>query len=117
MLILLWTAAINFGLRPSRARLGTISDPHFISPLGRVRAGECFGEIAMFMRRPRVADLIVESNARMLRVTSEAFLQLIKELPPIAAPILFAMAQVMAGRISVGNEQYQRAAASEFLWR
>jgi len=85
--------------------------------LGRVKAGDCFGEIAMFMRTPRVADVIVESNARMLRLTSEAFLQLIKERPQIAAPILFAMARVMACRVSDGNQQYERTAASEFLWR
>lgn len=85
--------------------------------LGHVRAGECFGEIAMFMRAPRTADVIVESDARMLRVTSEAFLLLITQLPHIAAPILFGMAHVMACRVSERNQQYQRDAASEFLWR
>jgi NTE family protein len=85
--------------------------------LGRVVAGECFGEIAMFMRAARTADVIVESDARMLRVTSEAFLLLINQLPHIAAPILFGMARVMASRVSERNQQYQRDAASEFLWR
>jgi CRP-like cAMP-binding protein len=85
--------------------------------LGRVNAGECFGEIAMFMRAPRTADVVVESQARMLRVTSEAFLLLINQLPQIAAPILFGMARVMATRVSERNQQYQREVTSEFLWR
>lgn len=85
--------------------------------LGLVKAGECFGEIAMFMRMPRTADVVVESEARMLRVTSEAFLLLINQLPKIAAPVLFGMARVMACRVSERNQQYQRDAASEFLWR
>ena len=53
----------------------------------------------------------------MLRVTSEAFLLLINQPPHIAAPILFGMARVMATRVSERNQQYQRDAASEFLWR
>jgi hypothetical protein len=85
--------------------------------LGRVKAGDCFGEIAMFMSTPRVADVVVESNARMLRVTSEAFLKLINEQPQIAAPILFAMARVLATRVSASNQEHQQAAVSEFLWR
>jgi hypothetical protein len=85
--------------------------------LGRVKAGECFGEIAMFLHSPRTADVLVETHARMLRVTAEAFLLLIAQLPAIAAPILFGMARVMAGRVSERNQQYQRDAASEFLWR
>src|SRR6266852_1594375 len=85
--------------------------------LGRVKAGECFGEIAMFMRTPRTADVVVETEARMLRVTSEAFLLLTNQLPQIAAPILLGMACVMAGRVSERNQMYQRDAASEFLWR
>jgi CRP-like cAMP-binding protein len=85
--------------------------------LGIVKAGECFGEIAMFTRTPRSADVVVESDARMLRVTSEACLLLINQLPQIAAPILFGMARVLAARVSERNQMYQRDAASEFLWR
>lgn len=85
--------------------------------LGKINTGECFGEIAMFMRTPRTADVVVESHARMLRLTSEAFLLLINELPQIAAPILFDMARVMACRVSERTQQYQRDVTSEFLWR
>jgi CRP-like cAMP-binding protein len=71
----------------------------------------------MFMRTPRTADVVVETEARMLRVTSEAFLLLTNQLPQIAAPILLGMARVMAGRVSERNQMYQRDVAAEFLWR
>jgi signal-transduction protein with cAMP-binding, CBS, and nucleotidyltransferase domain len=90
---------------------------HEDKTLGRVKAGECFGETAMFMRTSRTADVVVEKDARMLRVTSEVFLLLIKQLPQIAAPVLFGMAGVMAGRICEQNQKNQRKAASELLWR
>ena len=85
--------------------------------LGGVKAGECFGEIAMFMRTPRTADVLAQTDARMLRVTSEAFLLLISQLPHIAAPILFGMAQVLASRVTERDRQYQRDIATGFLWR
>jgi hypothetical protein len=85
--------------------------------LGKIRGGECFGEIAMFMRTPRTADVVAETNARMLRMTSEAFLLLTNQLPQIAAPILMGMARVLAGRLSERSQQYQRESAAAFLWR
>jgi len=85
--------------------------------LCKMKGGECFGEIAMFMRTPRTADVVAESNARMLRMTSEAFLLLTNQLPQIAAPILMGMAQVLAARLSDRSQQYQREAAGDFLWR
>src|SRR5215468_9160367 len=48
---------------------------HEDKTLGRVKAGECFGETAIFMRTPRTADVVVEKDARMLRVTSEVFVR------------------------------------------
>lgn len=84
--------------------------------LGRIRKGECFGETAMFMSTPRTADVVVESDARMLRVSSEAFLLLTNQMPQVAAPILFAMAKVMAGRVLERNQQFQREVGSELHW-
>jgi hypothetical protein len=85
--------------------------------LGAMKSGECFGEIAMFMRTPRTADVVVETDARMLRITSEAFLLLVNQMPQIAAPILLGMARVLACRISERSQLYQKEIASEFLWR
>jgi hypothetical protein len=85
--------------------------------LVRMKAGECFGEMAMFTKTPRSADVVAESDARLLRLTSEACHLLIAQLPQIAAPILYGMAQLMASRIAGVNQQYQKEVSAEFLWR
>ena len=85
--------------------------------LGRIPAGEFFGEMAMFTQAPRSADVVVEQPTRLLRMSSAAFQVLIKELPALAAPVLFAMARMMATRISEDNQRFQREVASEFVWR
>lgn len=82
-----------------------------------IPTGEFFGEMAMFCQSSRTADIVVEANSRLLRLSSQAFLLLIKELPRIAAPVLFGIARNMAQRISEANRRVQRDVASEFLWR
>ena len=85
--------------------------------LGRIPAGEFFGEMAMFNRAPRSADVVSEANTRLFRLSSEAFLGMTRENPGLAAPILFALAGTMASRVSGINQQFQREVASEFTWR
>jgi Cyclic nucleotide-binding domain len=85
--------------------------------LGKMQAGECFGEVAMFANTPRSADVVAESPCRLLRFTSEACLVLIDQLPQIAAPLLHGIAVMMASRMAERNQQLQKDAASEFLWR
>jgi hypothetical protein len=85
--------------------------------LGRMVAGECFGEVAMLTRLPRTADVVVENKARLLRLSAEACLLFAKDLPAIAAPFLFGIARMMAVRIAERNQDYQKELASDFLWR
>ena len=85
--------------------------------LGQIPAGEFFGEMAMFNQAARSADVVAVQPARLLRMSSEAFQLLIKQLPALAAPVIFAIARVMAGRISQDNQRFQREVASEFVWR
>lgn len=85
--------------------------------LARIPAGEFFGEVAMFARTPRSADVVAEDRSRLLRVTSEAFLRAVKENPEMAAPILFALAGTMAARIADVNRKFEQEVAAEFAWR
>lgn len=85
--------------------------------LGHIPAGEFFGEMAMFNQAARSADVVAEEPTRLLRMSSEAFQLLIKELPALAAPVIFAIARMMAGRISQDNQRFQKEVASEFVWR
>lgn len=84
--------------------------------LAHIPAGEFFGEMAMFNQAPRSADVVAETEARLLRLSSQAFLIFMKEIPGLASPLLFAIAQAMAARISEGNQRFQREKAAEFVW-
>lgn len=85
--------------------------------LARIGAGEVFGEMAMLTQSPRSADVVCVEPARLLRLGADAFRQLIEKNPEAAAPILFAIARMMANRLKDNNWVIQRDTASEFLWR
>lgn len=86
-------------------------------PLARICPGEFFGEIGMFMQSTRTADVVAESETRLLRLTAQAFQLMISEIPQLAAPLLYAMAQSMAHRIADDNQKLKREITSTFLWR
>jgi CRP/FNR family transcriptional regulator, cyclic AMP receptor protein len=85
--------------------------------LARISPGEFFGELGMFTQSRRTADVVAECQSRLLRISAEAFQLMIREMPRLAAPLLFAMAQFMAQRIANDNSKLQREVASSFLWR
>ena len=85
--------------------------------LGKIPAGDFFGEVAMFTQGSRSADVVTETPSRLFRLSSQAFQLLIREEAGIAAVILFALCRTMANRISQDNQRLQREVASTFLWR
>lgn len=85
--------------------------------LARIPPGEVFGEMAMFTQSSRSADVVSEDESRLLRLSAEAFHQLIEKNPEAAAPMLFSIARTMAYRIQEHNGRFQRETAAEFLWR
>jgi hypothetical protein len=84
--------------------------------LSVIPAGQFFGEMAMFNRAPRSADVVAESDTRLFRLSAESFLAMTRENPALAAPILFALAGAMATRVSEANQQLQREVVSGFAW-
>lgn len=85
--------------------------------LGRIAEGEFFGEMGMFIQSTRTADVVAESETRVLKLTAQAFQLMISEIPQLAAPLLYAMAQSMAHRIADDNQKLKREVTSGFLWR
>ena len=85
--------------------------------LGQIKSGEFFGEMAMFTQTSRSADILSESETRLFRLTAEAFLLLVKQLPALAGPVLFAIARVMATRIAETNQKLKSESATQYLWR
>lgn len=79
-------------------------------------AGEFFGELGMFLQSKRTADVVAETDSRLFRIDSNAFRLLVKQMPELAAPILFGIGVTMAQRIAEDNHRFYREVTSQFLW-
>jgi hypothetical protein len=73
--------------------------------LATLGPGECFGEVALFDRGPRSADVLANKDSVLLKVTGEAFDKLRLEAPELAAPMLYAISRTLAGRIRADNKR------------
>jgi hypothetical protein len=81
--------------------------------LGR---GEFFGELGMFLRSKRTADVIAESQSRVFCIYTNAFQLLIKQIPELASPILFSIGTTMAQRVADDNKRLYTEMTSQFVW-
>jgi CRP-like cAMP-binding protein len=73
--------------------------------LATLGPGECFGEIALFDRGPRSADVLANKDSVLLKVSGQAFDKLRAEAPELAVPMLHAIARTLAGRIRADNKR------------
>ena len=85
--------------------------------LGTMEAGEVFGEVAMLSQTARSADVVAETPARLLRLTSEGFQKLMVEHSRLAARLLYNIARQLATRLSQRNDELQKDIASSLVWR
>ena len=85
--------------------------------LARVVEGQFFGEFGMFMQATRTADVVAESETRLLKLTAQSFESMISKTPELAAPLLYALGQSMAHRIADDNEKLKREVPAAFLWK
>ena len=83
--------------------------------LGRLRAGDIIGEMAIFDRQPRSATVRAAGPARLLTLDKRAFLRQIAEDPSLAFRILGQMSEriraLNAELARVDRERLQRLAA------
>jgi len=68
--------------------------------------GEFFGDISLFDHGPRSADVIANSAATILKISTAAFEKLSKEAPELAAPFLHAIGKTLTARIRADNKRY-----------
>lgn len=73
--------------------------------LATLGPGECFGEMALFDRAPRSADVLANKDSVLLKISSEAFDKLRLEAPELAAPMLHSISRTLAGRIRADNKR------------
>jgi len=67
--------------------------------LGTITAGESFGEISLIDQGPRSADVVANKDSVLLKISSRAFAQLLREAPALPAPFLLALSRAVVGRV------------------
>jgi CRP/FNR family cyclic AMP-dependent transcriptional regulator len=68
-------------------------------------AGDFFGDISLFDRGPRSADVIANTDSTLLKISTTAFDRLTREAPALATPSLQATARTLAARIRADNKR------------
>lgn len=68
--------------------------------------GDFFGDIALFDRGPRSADVVANVDSVLLKVSSDGFDRLCKEAPEIATPFLMAVGKTLTSRIRADNKRF-----------
>jgi CRP-like cAMP-binding protein len=74
--------------------------------LATLAVGEFFGDISLFDQGPRSADVVANTDAILVKVTSESIEQLAKEAPDTATPFLLAVGKTLTARIRADNKRY-----------
>jgi len=82
-----------------------------------IKAGEFFGEMALFNNSPRSADVVAVTETRLMRVTQEAFMLFVEEIPELASKVLYTLASTLTDRLVAANARYQKDTVADFLWR
>jgi len=75
--------------------------------LSTMTAGDFFGEISLLDAGPRSADVIANSDSRLLKISSAAFGRVMREAPALAASFLYGLSQSIGARVRVLTQKYQ----------
>ena len=86
-----------------RARIDVMGKETILATLS---AGDFFGDISLFDRGPRSADVVANSDSVVVKITAAAFDRLAKEAPEIATPFLRAIGRTLSARIRTDNKRY-----------
>lgn len=73
--------------------------------LAQLGAGEFFGEMALFDRGPRSADVVTNKNSVLLKISAASFSKLFELAPELAAPFLLSVSKTLAARIRADNKR------------
>jgi CRP-like cAMP-binding protein len=75
--------------------------------LSTMKVGDFFGEISLLDEGPRSADVIANSDSRLLKISSTAFARLMGEAPALAASFLYGLSKSIGARVRVLTQKYQ----------
>jgi CRP-like cAMP-binding protein len=72
--------------------------------------GDFFGEMSLFDKGPRSADVVTNVDSTVLRLSAPALERLTREMPSVAAPFLQATSRTLSARIRADNKRLTRVA-------
>ena len=74
--------------------------------LGTITAGESFGEISLIDQGPRTADVVANKDSVLLKISSAAFAQVLREAPALPAAFLLDLSRSVVGRVRSITKRY-----------
>jgi hypothetical protein len=78
--------------------------------LANFEAGEFFGDMSLFDRGPRSADVVANADSLLFKLSVPNFERLLRDAPALATPFLQASARTLAARIRADNKRLTRLA-------
>lgn len=79
------------------------------SILTTMSVGDFFGDISLFDRGPRSADVVANTDSTLLKISSAAFDKLAREAPDVATPFLVAIGKTLSARIRADNKRFENS--------
>ena len=76
--------------------------------LSTFEVGEFFGDMALFDRGTRSADVVANAQSTLLKLSLASFDRMVKEAPALATPFLQAAVRTMSARIRADNKRLAR---------
>ena len=83
--------------------------PGSVTMLATLAVGDFFGDIALFDRGPRSADVVASAASLLLRISAKAFDEMSRHAPDLATPFLRALDRTLTARIRAANKHYGEA--------
>ena len=84
--------------------------------LARLETGDFFGEMCLFDKVPRSANVLANAHCTLLRVTKQAFDSMIETHPDLAALFLRAMLRTVVGRLRTMDKRYVDSMVLSRFW-
>ena len=77
--------------------------------LANLHAGDMFGDVSLFDKGPRSADVVSNRDSVLVRISNESFARLMNDAPDIVAPFLLGIAKTLVARIRADNKRFRDA--------
>ncbi|MDP6252456.1 MAG: cyclic nucleotide-binding domain-containing protein [Verrucomicrobiota bacterium] len=84
--------------------------------LAGIKEGSFIGEVAMFSKTQRSADVYALKDCILLFISVEDFQEIMENKTKLAMKLLFALGSTMADRMVAFNRKFRTETSSEFNW-